>query len=36
LNGKIVHVSNRSKLADSIIALGFSKNKQNLEKSLRT
>jgi len=34
LNGKIVRVSNRSKLADAVIALGFSKDKQNLDKSL--
>jgi myo-inositol-1(or 4)-monophosphatase len=34
LNGKIVRVSNRSKLEDSIIALGFSKDKENLDKSL--
>ncbi len=34
LNGKIVRVSNRSKLADAVIAMGFSKNRENLEKSL--
>jgi myo-inositol-1(or 4)-monophosphatase len=34
LNGKIVRVSNRSKLSDAVIAIGFSKNKQNLEISL--
>lgn len=34
LNGKIVHVSNRSKLEDAVIAMGFSKNRENLEKSL--
>jgi myo-inositol-1(or 4)-monophosphatase len=34
LNGKIVHVSNHTRVEDSIIALGFSKDKQNLEKCL--
>jgi myo-inositol-1(or 4)-monophosphatase len=34
LNGKIVRVSNRSKLNDCIIAMGFSKSRDNLEKSL--
>jgi myo-inositol-1(or 4)-monophosphatase len=34
LNGKIVRVSNRSKLADAVIAMGFSKNRENLEKTL--
>ena len=34
LNGKVVHVSNRSKLEDAVIAMGFSKSKENLEKSL--
>jgi myo-inositol-1(or 4)-monophosphatase len=34
LNGKIVRVSNRSKLEDAVIALGFSKSKENLAKSL--
>jgi myo-inositol-1(or 4)-monophosphatase len=34
LNGKIVRVSNRSKLGDAVIAIGFSKDRQNLEKSL--
>jgi len=34
LNGKIVRVSNRSKVEDSIIALGFSESQDNLEKSL--
>ena len=34
LNGKIVRVSNRSKLEDAVIAMGFSKSKENLEKSL--
>jgi myo-inositol-1(or 4)-monophosphatase len=34
LNGKVVRVSNRSKVSDAIIAMGFSKSKENLEKSL--
>jgi myo-inositol-1(or 4)-monophosphatase len=34
LNGRIVHVSDRSKVGDAVIALGFSKSKENLEKSL--
>lgn len=34
LNGRIVRVSNRSKLSDAVIAIGFSKNKQNLAISL--
>ena len=34
LNGKIVRVSNRSNLADCVIALGFSKSQENLAKSL--
>ena len=34
LNGKIVRVSNRSKLADTVIAMGFSKSRENLEKTL--
>ena len=34
LNGKIVRVSQRSKLSDCVIALGFSKSQDNLEKSL--
>jgi myo-inositol-1(or 4)-monophosphatase len=34
LNGKIVRVSNRAKLEDAIIAMGFSKSRENLEKSL--
>ena len=34
LNGKIVRVSNRSRLEDAVIAMGFSKNRENLEKSL--
>ena len=34
LNGKIIRVSNRSKLDECIIAMGFSKNQENLNKSL--
>ena len=34
LNGKIVRVSNRSRLEDAVIALGFSKSQDNLNKSL--
>jgi myo-inositol-1(or 4)-monophosphatase len=34
LNGKIIHVSNRSKIEDCIIAMGFSKTQENFEKSL--
>ena len=34
LNGKIVRVSNRSKIEDAVIAMGFSKSKENLDKSL--
>jgi myo-inositol-1(or 4)-monophosphatase len=34
LNGKVVRVSNRSKLEETVIAMGFSKNKETLEISL--
>ena len=34
LNGKVVRVSNRSRIEDSIIALGFSKSQDNLDKSM--
>jgi myo-inositol-1(or 4)-monophosphatase len=34
LNRKIVRVSNRSKIEDCVIAMGFSKSRENLEKSL--
>ena len=34
LNGKTVRVSNRGKVNDSVIAMGFSKSRENLEKSL--
>jgi myo-inositol-1(or 4)-monophosphatase len=34
LNGRIVHCSKRSRVNDSLVAMGFSKSKENLEKSL--
>lgn len=34
LNGKIVRVSRRSRIEDAVIAMGFSKSQDNLEKSL--
>jgi myo-inositol-1(or 4)-monophosphatase len=34
LNGKIVRVSGRSRVAEAIIAMGFSKSQANLEKSI--
>jgi myo-inositol-1(or 4)-monophosphatase len=34
LNGRIVRVSKRAKVGDAMIAMGFSKSKTNLEKSL--
>ena len=34
LNGNIVHVSDRARLADAVIAMGFSKNRENMDKSL--
>jgi myo-inositol-1(or 4)-monophosphatase len=34
LNGKIVRVSNRSRLEDAVIAIGFSKSKESLDKSI--
>ncbi|HUA37288.1 MAG TPA: inositol monophosphatase family protein [Candidatus Sulfopaludibacter sp.] len=34
LNGRIIHVSRRARLADAVIAMGFSKSQENLEKSL--
>ena len=34
LNGKIVRVSNRSRIEESVIAMGFSKSQDNLNKSL--
>jgi myo-inositol-1(or 4)-monophosphatase len=34
LNGKIIRVSQRTKLEDAIIAMGFSKSQDNLDKSI--
>ncbi len=34
LNGKPVRVSTRSNLADAILAMGFSKNRENMDRSL--
>jgi myo-inositol-1(or 4)-monophosphatase len=34
LNGRAVHVSRNSRVNDAVIAMGFSKSKENLEKSL--
>jgi myo-inositol-1(or 4)-monophosphatase len=34
LNGKIIRVSRRSRLEETVIAMGFSKSRENLEKSL--
>ncbi len=34
LNGQIVRVSNRAKVSEAVVAMGFSKSKENLEKSL--
>ena len=34
LNGKIIRVSRRSRLEEAVIAMGFSKSQENLEKSL--
>ena len=34
LNGKVVRVSTRSRLEDTVIAMGFSKSRDNMEKSL--
>ncbi|MDR3456583.1 MAG: inositol monophosphatase family protein [Verrucomicrobiae bacterium] len=34
LNGKIIRVSDRSQINDCVIAMGFSKSKENLKKSL--
>ena len=34
LNGKIVRVSRRSRLREAVIAMGFSKSRENLEQSL--
>jgi myo-inositol-1(or 4)-monophosphatase len=34
LNGRVVHVSRRSRVNEAVIALGFSKSSENLKKSL--
>ena len=34
LNGRIVHVSKRAKIGDAVIAMGFSKSRENMEKSI--
>jgi myo-inositol-1(or 4)-monophosphatase len=34
LNGRVVRVSKRGKAGDAVVAMGFSKSKENLEKSL--
>jgi myo-inositol-1(or 4)-monophosphatase len=34
LNGRVVRVSKRGKVGDAVVAIGFSKSKENLEKSL--
>jgi myo-inositol-1(or 4)-monophosphatase len=34
LNGRVVRVSQRGKVGEAIVAIGFSKSKENLEKSL--
>jgi myo-inositol-1(or 4)-monophosphatase len=34
LNGRVVQVSRRAKIGDAVIAMGFSKSRENLEKSL--
>jgi len=34
LNGRVVRVSDRSKVEDAIVAIGFSKSKENIAKSL--
>jgi myo-inositol-1(or 4)-monophosphatase len=34
LNGKVVRVSDRARLSDAVVALGFSKSRENLRKSL--
>lgn len=34
LNGRIVHVSRRQKLAESIVSIGFAKNRETLEATL--
>jgi myo-inositol-1(or 4)-monophosphatase len=34
LNGRVVHVSRRGKIGEAMVAMGFSKSKESLEKSL--
>ncbi len=34
LNGRVVQVSRRGKIGEAVVAMGFSKSKENLEKSL--
>jgi myo-inositol-1(or 4)-monophosphatase len=34
LNGRVVRVSRRAKIGEAVVAMGFSKSKENLEKSL--
>jgi len=34
LNGRVVHVSQRGKVGEAVVAMGFSKSKENLKKSL--
>jgi myo-inositol-1(or 4)-monophosphatase len=34
LNGRVVHVSRRGKISEAVIAMGFSKSRENLTKSL--
>jgi myo-inositol-1(or 4)-monophosphatase len=34
LNGRVVHVSGQSRIANAVVALGFAKSKESLEKSL--
>src|SRR5277367_5526597 len=34
LNGKIVRVSKRARVGDAVVAIGFSKSRENLEKSI--
>jgi myo-inositol-1(or 4)-monophosphatase len=34
LNGRVVHVSKRGKPGEAVVAMGFSKSRENLEKSL--
>src|SRR6202000_2569281 len=34
LNGRIVRVSDRAQLNEAVIAIGFSKNKENLDRSM--